>query len=216
VESVLANDADYEIHIVDDDSSDETPAVAAGFARRYPNIKYLRNETKRGPGYSRNRGIAAVESSFVALLDADDRFGPDYLFTAAKLLTKGADVVNPDAVLFEATQDRWMVPESTSLKMLLERNSVHYCSAFRRELWTQVGGVDEDMPCWMDYEFWIRMAAAGARIQGLHGDHFFYRQHSGNLTGTANTLKRELQLYLRTKHAALFQGCGGLSGGGQG
>ena len=36
--------------------------------------------SKRGPGYSRNRGIAALESAFVVLLDADDRIGPDYLF----------------------------------------------------------------------------------------------------------------------------------------
>ena len=110
-------------------------------------------------------GIAALESEFVVLLDADDRIGPDYLFRAGQRLAGGADVVNPDAVLFGATQDRWVVPEVTTLKMLLQRNSVHCCSAFRRELWSRVGGIDEQMPCWMDYEFWIRLAAAGARIQ---------------------------------------------------
>ncbi len=205
VESVLANDADYEIQIVDDFSTDETSVVAADYARRYPSVKYLRNAVKRGPGYSRNRGIEATESDFVALLDADDRIGPNYLFQAAKVLWNGCDVVNPDANLFGATEDRWIVPDSTTLRMLLERNSVHYCSAFRREFWSQVGGIDEAMPCWMDYEFWIRVAAAGARIQGLHGDHFFYRQHGGTLTETANTMRRELKAYLYTKHAGLFE-----------
>ena len=60
------------------------------------------------------------------------------------------------------------------------------------------------MPCWMDYEFWIRVAAAGARIKGLHGSHFFYRQHSGALTEIANSMRDELRQYLRTKHAALY------------
>jgi glycosyltransferase involved in cell wall biosynthesis len=216
VESVLANDADFEVHIVDDASTDETSQVAANFARRYPNVRYLRNETKRGPGYSRNRGIEAVESTFVVLLDADDRIGPNYLFQAARVLMNGADVANPDATLFGPNlqveagsgRDRWVVPESTTLRMLLNRNTVHYCSAFRREFWSQAGGIDEDMQCWMDYEFWIRVAEAGARIHALHGDHFFYRQHGDNLTVTAKTMERELRAYLRRKHAGLFQSFG--------
>jgi glycosyltransferase involved in cell wall biosynthesis len=203
IESVLANDADYEITVVDDASDDRTAEVAG----QYPEVRYLRNEEKRGPGYSRNRGIEAVESRFVVLLDADDRFGPDYLFQADRHLTKDCDVVNPDAVLFGATEDRWVVPESTTLEMLLERNSVHYCSAFRRELWAQTGGIDETMPCWMDYEFWIRLAAAGARIRGLHGNHFFYRQHGANLTGMANGMREELRGYLRKKHEGLYETC---------
>jgi glycosyltransferase involved in cell wall biosynthesis len=205
VESVLASDADYEIHIVDDASSDETPKVAADLVRQYPHIYYLRNEEKRGPGYSRNRGIAAVESAFVVLLDADDRIGPDYLFRAAQKLARGADVVNPDAVLFGASQDRWVVPEVTTLQMLLERNSVHCCSAFRRDLWSRTGGIDERMPCWMDYEFWIRLAASGARIQRLHGDHFFHRRHENSLSNYAATIRHELREYLHQKHAGLFE-----------
>ncbi len=205
VDSVLLNDADYEIHIVDDASSDGTPEIGAALAQRHSHIHYLRNDQRRGPGYSRNRGIAALASDYVVLLDADDRIGPHYLFTAGKKLAKGADVVNPDAVLFGESQDRWMVPEATTLKMLLQRNSVHCCSAFRRELWTRVGGIDEQMPCWMDYEFWIRVAAAGARIEGLHGDHFFHRRHGISLSNFADTIKDDLRAYLRRKHAALYE-----------
>jgi glycosyltransferase involved in cell wall biosynthesis len=204
IESVLASDADYEIHVVDDGSTDETPNVAADFVHCYPHIRYLRNEERRGAGYSRNRGVAAAESQFVVLLDADDRIGADYLFAAGQKLARGADVVNPDAVLFGDNQDRWIVPEESTLEMLLQRNSVHCSSAFRRSLWQQVGGIDEQIPCWMDYEFWIRLAAAGARIQGLHGDHFFYRTHAGSLSESAARTKAELREYLHRKHADLY------------
>jgi glycosyltransferase involved in cell wall biosynthesis len=207
VESVLASDADYEIHIVDDASSDETPSVAADLARRYPHIHYLRNEEKRGPGYSRNRGISALESEFVVLLDADDRIGPDYLYRAGQKFASGVDVVNPDAVLFGASQDRWVVPEVTTLKMLLQRNSVHCCSAFRRDLWSRTGGIDERMPGWEDYEFWIRLAAVGARIQKLHGDHFFHRRHENCRSNYALTIEQELRQCLRQKHTHLFESC---------
>jgi glycosyltransferase involved in cell wall biosynthesis len=204
IESVLANDADYEIHIVDDASTDETPELAAIYARQYPHIHLLQNEGKRGPGHSRNRGIGALDSEFVVLLDADDRLGHNYLYSAARKLSNGADVVNPDAVLFGIKQERWNVPDATTLEMLLARNSVHCSSAFRRSLWKQVGGIDEQMPCWMDYEFWIRLAAAGARIQGLHGDHFFYRTHAGSLSESASRIETDLRRYLREKHAKLY------------
>jgi glycosyltransferase involved in cell wall biosynthesis len=205
VESVLASDADYEIHIVDDASSDETPEVAAGLARQYPHIYYLRNEERRGPGYSRNRGIAALESAFAVLLDADDLIGPDYLFQAGQRLLRGADVVNPDAVLFGAVRERWVVPEVTTLSMLSQRNSVHCCSAFRRELWSQVGGIDEQAPCWEDYHFWISLAAAGARIHGIHGDHFLHRRHADSLSNSRQGKRAQFLEYLQQKHAGLFE-----------
>jgi surfactin synthase thioesterase subunit len=59
---------------------------------------------------------------------------------------------------------------------------VHNCAAFRRELWRLAGGIDEYMPRWMDHEFWIRVAAQGARIEPLHGEHFFYRRHESSLS----------------------------------
>ena len=205
VESVLASDVDYEIQIVDDASTDETPEVAADLLREYPRLHYLRNEERQGAGYTRNRGIAAIDSEFVVLLDADDLIGPDYLFEAERLFALGADVVNPRAILFGAREACWSVPQITTLEMLLERNCVHCCSAFRRTLWEQAGGIDEHMPCWMDYEFWIRLAAGGAVICGLPGDHFFYRQHDASLTSVAARLRPGLQEYIQWKHPALFE-----------
>jgi glycosyltransferase involved in cell wall biosynthesis len=209
VDSVLGNDADYEIHIVDDASEDETAEVAAELVERYPYIHYRRNQDRRGRGYSRNRGIAALESDFVVLLEADDRIGPDYLYEAAQALSRGADIVNPDATLFGASQGRWTVPDETTLPMLLERNPVHYCSAFRWKFWWESGGIDECIPHWMDYEFWIRLAAAGARIQGLHGDHFFHRQHENPPGKCDPATQDELRRYLRQKHADLYESCRG-------
>ncbi len=205
VESVLASDADYEIHIVDDASTDETSAVAIDLAAQFPHIHYLRNPRRRGPGYSRNRGVAAAPSDFVVLLDADDRIGPSYLYEAGRMLAEGADVVNPDAILFEGFRSLWEVPEVTTLEMLLRHNFVHTCAAFRRSLWSEVGGIDQEIPRWMDYDFWIRLAAAGAKIQGLHGGHFFYRQHEDSLTQSGAVMKDDLRKYLRRKHVSLYR-----------
>ena len=205
VASVLQNDADYAVTIVDDASKDETPQVAAELCARYEHLAYLRFDENRGPGAALNRAIAATDSVFVVQLDADDRIGPDYLYDAAQVLARGADVANPDAILFGERAARWAVPQQTTLRMLLVRNTVHCAAAFRRGYWAQIGGYDESMSGWQDYEFWIRMAAAGARIRRVAGDHFFYRKHGPSRAARSGAHRSALRAYIERKHAPLFE-----------
>lgn len=145
-----------------------------------------------------------MESEFAVMLDSDDLIGSDYLHEAEKRLSAGADVVNPDAVLFGDTQESWVVPETTTLEMLLQRNTVHCSSAFRRHFWTRVGGVDEHIPSWEDYHFWIRLAAAGARVIGIHGNHFFHRRHADSRSHTRHSKRAMFLEYLQREDPALF------------
>ncbi|MEP6925660.1 MAG: glycosyltransferase [Pyrinomonadaceae bacterium] len=204
VQSVLFNDADYIITIVDDASSDNTEQISREFCDKYPWISYIRHEQTVGTGRARNSGVAAADSIFVVLLDADDKISPHYLFEAEKIFGSGCDVVNPDAILFGQTNTRWTVPATVTLPMLLQKNPVHCCSAFRRSYWAQVGGVDETMGGWEDYEFWIRLAAAGARIQRIPGDHFYYRKHGTSRSTMSARIEADLQSEIRRKHRKLY------------
>ena len=85
VDSVLLNDADDEGTIVDDASTDDTLEVGQRLSQQYPHVSYMRHAAHVGANHARNSGIAAVDSIFVVLLDADDRIGPNYLFAAEKL-----------------------------------------------------------------------------------------------------------------------------------
>ena len=204
VHSVLLNDADYVVTIVDDASTDDTQAIAERLSREYQGITYLRHDDRLGSSAARNTGIAAVDSLFVVMLDADDRIGPDYLFQAEQLLRSGCDVANPDAILFGASQSRWPVPDVMTLPQLLKHNLVHYCSAFGWGYWAQVDGFDEKMIYLEDYDFWIRLAEAGARIRKLPGDHFYYRQHAGSKTNESDGMQPQLFAQLRQKHSHLY------------
>ena len=59
-----------EIIVVDDGSTDDTPAVAA---RLGDAIRYIRQENQ-GLSAARNTGLRAASGEFVAFLDADDLF----------------------------------------------------------------------------------------------------------------------------------------------
>ena len=62
---------DYEVLVVDDGSTDDTPQIAAAYQHRHPNIRLIRTEN-RGVSHARNVGLAAATGSYVAFLDADD------------------------------------------------------------------------------------------------------------------------------------------------
>jgi hypothetical protein len=70
--------------VVDDASDDDT----RGVCEEFPNVTYLRNEQRLGPGGSRNRGLDAAGTDFVLILDDDDEILPNALGTAGFLVAQ--------------------------------------------------------------------------------------------------------------------------------
>src|SRR5438874_1436541 len=75
IDSALNQSADVEVIVVDDESTDDTPAVAARFG---PRISYLRQANRR-EGAARNLGAANARGTYLAFLDSDDYWLPDKL-----------------------------------------------------------------------------------------------------------------------------------------
>lgn len=73
LDSILKKqDIGLEVICVDDCSTDETPEILREYETKYPNFKYLRNETNLFAGASRNRGLLEARGQYVHFLDADD------------------------------------------------------------------------------------------------------------------------------------------------
>ena len=87
IRSALAqSDVDVEVIVVDDASTDDTPAVLASLGDR---ITVLRNETGTERGAARNRGARAGRGEFIAFLDGDDCWMPGKLIAQVKLCRLG-------------------------------------------------------------------------------------------------------------------------------
>src|SRR5581483_7644952 len=71
---------DYEILLVDNNSSDQTRAVVEALAAKNPQkLKYL-FEARQGLSYGRNTGIAAAKAPIIAFTDDDVRVAEDWVW----------------------------------------------------------------------------------------------------------------------------------------
>lgn len=97
----------YEVIVVDDASTDGTPAAVQRFAGGPMDLRLTRLETNRGRSAARNAGIRASRGEIVVFLDSDVVVGPEFLkiHLAAhrrhgpSTLTRGPVVSVPSAAL---------------------------------------------------------------------------------------------------------------------
>lgn len=67
---------DWEVIVVDDGSSDETPRMVAQLMRNDDRIRLIRQTLNRGAQAARNIGIRAASGKWITFLDSDDQFLP--------------------------------------------------------------------------------------------------------------------------------------------
>lgn len=90
VQSVLAaSEEGDEVLVVDDGSTDDTPAALAAFGNRIRRIRIANS----GPGAARNHGILLARNPLIAFLDSDDEWLPEKLKLQRQLLAARPSLV---------------------------------------------------------------------------------------------------------------------------
>lgn len=84
---------DYEVLIIDDGSTDESGAIADGYAASRKNARVLHGPNE-GPLLARRRGLTSSRGQYVVFLDSDDLLVPDALSTISDAVDcTGADII---------------------------------------------------------------------------------------------------------------------------
>lgn len=85
IESVLNQTyKSFEFLLIDDCSTDSSPAMIKEYAKNDPRIRYLKLEENSGAAVARNTGLENAQGRFIAFVDSDDKWHPEKL---AKQLT---------------------------------------------------------------------------------------------------------------------------------
>ena len=153
-----------EVIVVDDGSTDDSARVVEGLD--LPGVRLIR-QPNGGVSAARNRGIAEAKGDYIALLDADDYWKPEYLERVAALIGRypgcglysmGFEVHRPEGVFpNETVMQEGIVGNyfRTAMRVNLTQTS---SVTIPRAVFERLGGFPEGMKLGEDQYVWTKIA----------------------------------------------------------
>jgi GT2 family glycosyltransferase len=171
------SEADWELLLIDDGSTDASPAIAARAAAADPRIRLITRpaDNPGGAAAARNLGLREARGAFIAFLDADDLYEP------GKLASQLAPFREHPEIMIVYGPTRWWhpgaehrdwtermrplarrvhkAPDLLNRVLLMQRGHVP-CTCgvlIRREALEMVGGFDEAFALYEDQTLWAKL-----------------------------------------------------------
>jgi len=168
LESVFAQTfTDFEVIVVDDGSTDDTPAIMAKYAER-PYLLYIRQDNG-GQAKAKNTGFRNARGKYIGFLDADDLWEKDKLEKQLKLFSSdsiGVVYTRPRYIDgdgrdldFKLTGEYLKPQRGRVTNFLFMDNFIPFSSALvRRDCLERFGAFDETLKMGIDWDLWLRIS----------------------------------------------------------
>jgi glycosyltransferase involved in cell wall biosynthesis len=182
-----------EVLVVNDGSTDGTESVLRSLEATLPaSFKWVSRQNTGGPAGPRNFGIGRTAGEYVAFLDQDDAWYPTKLERQLEHFRSDPDLalsftgykrVEGDTAQL-VQHDDWDPNPAVVLEKLMHSVAVGPTSTvvIRRRALEQVPPFDEGVSSGDDWKMWLRIAAAGLKIDYLPNVLAEYRWHGSNLS----------------------------------
>lgn len=181
----------FEALVVDDGSTDETPALLRSLGNRVRSFR----QHNQGPGAARNLGLRQAQGAYVAFLDSDDQWFPWTLELFRRVIEReGSPFIM--AGFGALPNDHWENGPNALDKMTTQRysNMLAACSGrtppvggtpsicVQREALLQTGGFATGRMNGEDTDLWLRLGACPGFVRILAPPVFRQRFHAGSIT----------------------------------
>jgi glycosyltransferase involved in cell wall biosynthesis len=198
VDSILSQGVKVQVIVIDDCSSDDTPAVGASLAKDR-RVTFVRHKTNQGHINTYNEGLALATGDYTALISSDDLLTPGALKRAQAVLDTHPDVgmVYGHALYFQSNdnlpkaltgQSRldiwngrdWIAQRCKTATPCVSSPEV----VVRTSLQWRLGGYRADLRHAGDLEMWLRFAAHGSVAYLAGVDQAHCRRHAASMQST--------------------------------
>lgn len=166
LDSVLSQRlAPLEIIVIDDGSTDNGPAIVRNYDS--PLVRLL-TQPNAGVSAARNRGVQEAAGKYIAFLDADDRWRPEYLGKMAELIARypgcGAysaafDIVSGNQVYPNKNPGKEGIVEDFFREAMNSYILQPSATVIPRSILLSEGGFPEGMKIGEDLYLWIKLAS---------------------------------------------------------
>ena len=187
----------FEVIVVDNNSSDGSAPYLAALGNKEPRLKYILNQTNRGFAGGNNDGIKASAGDYIVLLNSDTQVTPGWLQGLIDPLKKDpaigmigpvSNAVGNEQQIFTIGSTRESVLQEGLSWAGMSTGAIFrtemlgfFCIAARREVIEAVGLLDEEFGIgfYEDDDYCIRVRNAGYELACAE-DVFVYHQGSGS------------------------------------
>lgn len=226
IDSILNNSfKDFELHICDDGSTDETGAIAIEYEERNPGkVFFHKNEKNLRVIKNFLVNVKRFDASYYMFCDQDDFWLPkkiEHTLSFMKATENGEldvpTVVFGDAKMVDVNLKEYHPSfqklnnlDTTKLDLchLAMENKLIGCTVmFNRALWDKIDNFPEQIKM---HDWWIALIGASfGKVAFLDEPLLLYRQHGGNQVGGVSEMEyiRRNITKLREQRQALYDNC---------
>ena len=141
---------DFEIIVVDSNSTDKTEIVAKSFSKNFKEFRYLKLDSAQGPGYGRNQGEKLANYKKLLFLDADTSLNSDFIERISKeLVNKRIEIATCPVRITENNTISNLGSYFLNLFMIMLKpvysSAYGACFISTKEIHSKVNGFDENI-----------------------------------------------------------------------
>lgn len=197
---------DWELIIVDDGSTDDSYSIMLRHSQQDTRICCHRQENG-GPAKARNKGAAIASGKYLLFFDSDDIILPTFLEEGVRYMEDNDDctVFYPRVRYFGSRNDEEKL-KFTTYKDMLCKASVLCTSIIRKSDFDRIGGFDESMRGYEDWEMYIRLLYKNDIVHQSSDILFNYRMHRHDSSVNLQAIRRskEIMEYIYNKNKAIY------------
>ncbi|MCV3205349.1 glycosyltransferase [Mesorhizobium sp. YC-39] len=220
---------DWEAIIVDDASTDRTPAIIAGYVEQDARFRTLSSCAYSAAG-ARNSGISTARGHWLMFLDADGWVDASFLAKMLAALKTAPDAVAAYCGSRRVMRDGELTPSSISTQVAIQpfETFARQCAIrthallVDRETIVELGGFDVSLRTCEDWDLWQRLARLGKNWAMVDEPLAFYRISPNSLSRNSTQMLVDAEIVIargfssdpRVKHPASAHANGAIEANG--